>query len=94
MKNLSLFVTLGIISLMGAFTPVNAQDAQKLDEQGNVIMEQEQTPVEMGTDDLSTDSNAIPLENSGNSEETMVNPDTEEALTPDTEVAPAPEPAQ
>ena len=27
MKNLSLFVTLGLISLMGAFTSVNAQDA-------------------------------------------------------------------
>ncbi len=27
MKNLSLFVTLGLISLMGSFTSVNAQDA-------------------------------------------------------------------
>ncbi len=31
MKNLSLFVTLGIISLMGAFAPVNAGEVDNMD---------------------------------------------------------------
>ena len=54
MKNLSLFVTLGFVTLMGAITPVNANpveenpadstvqlnDSPTIDENGNVILEQ------------------------------------------------------
>ena len=45
MKNLSLFVTLGLISLMGAFTAVNAQTPTEIPSE-NVEVEQEEVLVD------------------------------------------------
>ncbi len=68
MKNLSLFATLGLISLMGAFTAVNAQTPTEIpsenleveqeevlvDEFGNPIIQDE--TVEVPTDEEAADA--------------------------------------
>ena len=56
MKNLSLLVTLGLISIFGAITPVNANpeeapisetEAIQYDENGNPILSEEVDPAEL-----------------------------------------------
>ena len=57
MKNLSLFVTLGLISLMGAFAPVNAQEVDEVPTaEESTMMEGDPTAEEptLGVDEVPT----------------------------------------
>ena len=83
MKNLSLFVTLGLISLMGAFAPVNAEpgeeinpdttvelsDSPSIDEDGNVIMEEPGVLVEEDNAEIPTGDESAEASEAGTTSE-------------------------
>ena len=84
MKNLSLFVTLGLISLMGAFTPVNAEPLESngsLEESTETIQMKDESGIPSDTE-IGNDQYPEPV-----SEEVQLNENGYAIVSPSTETA-------